>query len=808
MLQRATRWLSLTLLVALTPGTASTPVSVLLTTSSPTAIFGEPLALTAAVAPVSASGLVTFYDGVAVLGTARLLRGTAHLSAPPPASGRHALSAFYQGDVGFSPATSPPVVQHVQTTPAFGNFPIMEYPTGISDATATGDLNRDGKPDLVFVSPSEKDIAILLGNGDGTFTPAPLLASSPPAAILIADFNNDGHPDLALLFAVRTLDIFLGHGDGTFFRGPTSAAAPASSRVGTLRLTSADFNRDGIVDLAIVGSTINDTSASLNVLLGNGDGSFLPPSPFPAGVLTQELVAADFNGDGAADIAVLSVHDGIHLFLNSGDGTLSPPILTPLSQTISRTLVVADFNEDGKPDLAVSQSRAPANTGIRILTGLGTGRFSTGSLYIVPDALPTSFIVAEDFNGDGHFDLALHIYGTSLARASQHLALGNGDGTFRPSFLAFRPQYVSTALAADFDGDGRVDLAVHNGVPSALAVHLAIRSPDLSVATTFIPSGMSGVPYTRILFAGGGAPPYTGWALARGTLPPGLTLSPAGILSGTPLTHQGSPFAFSVTVQDPTGETSSPRSLTLTLMPPIPAIAPYGVTPVYGRGQIIQAGSWASIVGTNLAPGTVIWNGDYPTTLGGVTVGINGQKAYLSYVSPTQINLQVPDTARLGGVPVVVTSAFGTAFSSTTLATYSPSLFLLPGTGLVQGIIPALNGAGAWANGAYDLVGPGTLPNYSTRPVHPGETLILYGTGFGPTWPPVPAGKPLAVLASPRIPWAIRFGTVQGTVVSILVVAPGVYQFTVVVPQLKPGLQYLYFSNFETSWSGPTINVQ
>ena len=90
-----------------------------------------------------------------------------------------------------------------------------------------------------------------------------------------------------------------------------------------------------------------------------------------------------------------------------------------------------------------------------------------------------------------------------------------------------------------------------------------------------------------------------------------------------------------------------------------PAISPGGVVPLYGTVNIIQPGGWVSIYGTNLAAGTAVWNGDFPTSLGGTSVTINGKPAYLSLVSPGQINLQAPDDTATGAVPVVVTTSAG-----------------------------------------------------------------------------------------------------------------------------------------------------
>ncbi len=108
-----------------------------------------------------------------------------------------------------------------------------------------------------------------------------------------------------------------------------------------------------------------------------------------------------------------------------------------------------------------------------------------------------------------------------------------------------------------------------------------------------------------------------------------------------------------------------------------PSITSPGVVPIYGLSNIIEPGEWVSIYGQNLAAQPASWNGDFPTSLGGTSVTIDGKPAYLSYVSPTQINLQAPDDTALGTVSVVVTTATGSATSSVTLSRYAPSFSLL-----------------------------------------------------------------------------------------------------------------------------------
>jgi uncharacterized protein (TIGR03437 family) len=132
---------------------------------------------------------------------------------------------------------------------------------------------------------------------------------------------------------------------------------------------------------------------------------------------------------------------------------------------------------------------------------------------------------------------------------------------------------------------------------------------------------------------------------------------------------------------------------------------------------------------------------DFPTSLGGTTVTINGKAAYLSFVSPGQINLQAPDDTATGVVPVVVTTSAGNATSSVTLFPYSPAFDLLDSMH-VAAIIIRSDGSGAYGGGAYDIVGPdGNCFGYYTVSAKAGDLGEIFGVGFGPTTPTVPAGK-------------------------------------------------------------------
>jgi len=179
-----------------------------------------------------------------------------------------------------------------------------------------------------------------------------------------------------------------------------------------------------------------------------------------------------------------------------------------------------------------------------------------------------------------------------------------------------------------------------------------------------------------------------------------------------------------------------------------PSVTSGGVGPVYSHATTIQPGEWASIYGSGLASSTTVWTGNYPISLGGTSVTIDGNSAYLSLVSPTQINFQAPADTTVGSVPVVVKTANGSATSTVILAQLAPSLLFLDSKH-VAAIIVRSDGSGAYGGGAYDIIGPtGSSLGYPTVAAKAGDSIQLYGTGFGPTNPVVSPGQAFSGAAS------------------------------------------------------------
>jgi uncharacterized protein (TIGR03437 family) len=207
-----------------------------------------------------------------------------------------------------------------------------------------------------------------------------------------------------------------------------------------------------------------------------------------------------------------------------------------------------------------------------------------------------------------------------------------------------------------------------------------------------------------------------------------------------------------------------------------PAIDPGGIVP-----GAIQPGEWVSIYGANLGANAT-WTGNFPTSLGGASVTIDRKPAYLSFTSYGQINLQAPSDSATGTVPLVVTTSAGSVTAQVTLGQFSPSFFLLDGRH-VAGIILRSNRSGAYGSGAYDIIGPpGTSLGYPTVAAKAGDTIELFGTGFGTTNPSVPAGAPFSGAAPTISAVTVRIDSTNVAPSFSGLSGAGLYQFNLTIP--------------------------
>jgi hypothetical protein len=380
--------------------------------------------------------------------------------------------------------------------PGLSSFqPQVTYGTGANPVgVAVGDFNGDGIPDLAIANlcisdptcQSDSTVSILLGNGDGTFQPQQSYAvGQDPSYIAVFDFNGDGFPDLAVTNTTgNTVSVLLGNGNGTF--QPQVSYAAGGSPTG---IVVADFNGDGIADLAITNFLDLAGSGTISVLLGSGDGTFQNLVPYGVGAFPAGIAAADFNGDGVADLAVTNSGGGtgntVSVLLGNGDGTFQQQ-QTYTTGTNPYGIAVGDFNGVGIPDLAVTN--AGDNT-VSVLLGNGDGTFQPQQTYPT-GATPVGIAVA-DFNGDGNADLAVANNNANSLTVS--VLLGNGNGTFQPQQTYTVGSSPIGIAAADFNGDGVPDLAATNEFATSPSVSILLGGTVTSGQIQNVPVNGSGV---------------------------------------------------------------------------------------------------------------------------------------------------------------------------------------------------------------------------------------------------------------------------------------------------------------------------
>jgi FG-GAP-like repeat/FG-GAP repeat len=374
--------------------------------------------------------------------------------------------------------TSNPVLLPITIPTASVSFNQTNITLGQSpDAIVTGDFNGDGKLDLAISEPCGSDptctnyngnIAILLGNGDGTFTAAASPAVNQfPGALAVGDFNGDGKTDIAVLnFTGSSVTILLGNGHGGFTAAPSSPAVggnPDSIAVG-------DLNGDGKLDLAVV----NFEDSDVSILLGNGDGSFTAAAYPTVGSQPGTVFLGDTNGDGKLDLVVnTDFSPFVNILLGRGDGTF---IAAPTPTAPTGSLALSDVNRDGKLDLVFAEGNAPgfAQTTISVALGNGNGTFRTGPTSPVVNAGLSGGLLA-DFNGDGKLDLAGEV---GYPSNSYDFFLGDGHGTFNlTNSIDVSNYFNGPAVVGDFNADGRLDLATLNQTNGG-TVSILLQAPQ------------------------------------------------------------------------------------------------------------------------------------------------------------------------------------------------------------------------------------------------------------------------------------------------------------------------------------------
>lgn len=341
--------------------------------------------------------------------------------------------------------------------------PISTGTTPVSVAIA--DFNGDHIPDLAVANSVGNSVSIFLGVGNGTFHPANnIAAGSYPQSVAIGDFNNDGRFDLAVADgAGNNITTLLGNGDGTFKTGVQFASGAK-----TVFAAVADVNGDGKQDLVVANADL--VPGQITILYGNGDGTFKTGFNYPTGLNPQAIATGDFNCDGHADLAIANAGaNTVTLLLGNTTGTFASGV-TLNTDNHPVSIVTADFNHDNVPDLAVVNSLSGDVT-VFLGNSNCTG-FNLPVNYSLGAGVNPVSIATADFNGDGYMDLVVADAGNSTSPGGVISLLNNHDGTFGSPVESSGASNPNSIAAADFNGDGKQDVVVTNSTTSNVSVLL------------------------------------------------------------------------------------------------------------------------------------------------------------------------------------------------------------------------------------------------------------------------------------------------------------------------------------------------
>jgi hypothetical protein len=491
-----------------------------------------------------------------------------------------------------------------------GDGTFQGAPTIIGSYTSNnlGDVNGDGLPDIITNATGQSNtpgptFTVQLGTTKGAFNPVSTITApasftlngktitgantTSPSTFAVADVNGDGKADLVFMDngintttgAQSPLPVYfvaLSHGDGTFATPVPYAfpqVAPAGDYDDALTLGNLQiggFTGSGHNDLVFTffdeyggNAGIIGFIGGLVVLPGNGDGTFKAPivtttsssATAPSSPIQPQIVSTtDINGDGKADLFVINftgVSQGnatteLQLFLSNGDGTFKPPTtITTAANPDTNSypyspFVLADFNKDGKLDLACLGETTAGQAQLAISLGNGDGTFAAPTILNLGggDAIRDSGIGAADFNGDGNVDIAL-----LDAEDISGIYYGNGDGTFTsvPSNGNSYPKDLinlfagGVTVAADFNHDGKPDLLVNNVIllniygSAPSTTPLASTTTALTSSAATITAGGS-VTFTATITGASGS---TGTPTGTVTFLDGTTTLGTGTLSAS-----------------------------------------------------------------------------------------------------------------------------------------------------------------------------------------------------------------------------------------------------------------------------------
>lgn len=666
----------------------------------------------------------------------------------------------------------------------------LATPEDLLVADATG----DGKLDVIVGG--SRGVSIVPGNGAGGFADAvTYLRDAQLQDVVFADFDGDGRGDIATR-GNTAITLLRGLAGGEF--AEPVRLLPLSNENRFAKPVAADFDRDGLPDLLFATFIVSERFPMQGVVILPGHHSLglAAPQSQPVEVQIQKMILADLNGDGALDLVATYVGQTAGFGVAFGDGTGRFGVFTQYPGRLPRSLVVRDFNRDGKPDVATSTPINAAPAGVRIwlndgnggllsgqqisigrqepnldaadfnndghldlisdndsapslrlLAGDGAGMFTTLTAQI-PTGLFNRFVIG-DFNGDGNADLATWASSTRTDGDQVVILSGDGRGGFSETARAALPLAASFLAAADLNGDGRTDL-ISSNFREALEGGFGVAVILANAAGFAAPVSYLGGEMSNIVVAdvnGDNKPDLITASSLRylnrgdGSFDGPARLNASGVLAVGDVNRDG---ANDLLIARPL---AIDKSELFFISNTNPCAATTGAVTAASaasyRRDSLAPESIAALFGANLTESPLTATSlPLPSTLRGLSVRISDSRgvehfAPLFFVSPEQVNLQIPPGVAPGTALLSVRNAGATiATGATQITAVSPGLFTANarGVGFAAGVVLRIKADGTQSYEQIAFFDP-TQQSFVGRAIDlSSETdqvfLLLFGTGI------------------------------------------------------------------------------